>query len=109
VVTLVNLAGAGPAAAVVIQAGAFAEHDIVSARYDWAAPGWAGSDTEYIHHEIRPAAATAEVGGPWLDVALPPGTQITLTLRLAARARPPSARTPWTAPDGTPVRGDGGA
>jgi len=35
------------------------------------------------------------MGGPWPDVVLPPGTQITLTLRLRTRVRPPSVRTRW--------------
>jgi len=41
----------------------------------------------------------AAVGGPWLDVELPPGTEVTLTLRLRLRVRVPAAGTPWdTAP-----------
>jgi len=34
------------------------------------------------------------VRGPWLDVVLPPGPEITLTLRLRTPVRPPPARTP---------------
>ena len=41
-VTLVNLSAAGTAA-VAVQAGAFAEHDIETAGYTSAAPGWAGT------------------------------------------------------------------
>jgi hypothetical protein len=37
------------------------------------------------------------VGGPWLDVELPPGTEVTLTLRLRLRVRVPSAQAPWDA------------
>jgi hypothetical protein len=94
VVTLVNLSGAGHAT-VVVQAGAFAEHDIESVEYGCAEPGWAGSDTEYVHHDVRAGARRTAAGGPWLDVTLPPGTEFTLTLRLATRTRPPSARSPW--------------
>jgi len=36
------------------------------------------------------------VGGPWLEVKLPAGTQVTLTLRLRTGARLPSLRTPWS-------------
>jgi hypothetical protein len=36
-----------------------------------------------------------------------PGTRITLTLRLATQTRPPSARSPWSAADGTPLSADG--
>ena len=97
VVTLVNLAGAG-ARSVVVQAGAFGQHDIESVAYEGAEPGWAGSDTEYISRDVRATSAAAEVGGPWLEVRLPAGTQVTLTLRLRAGARLPSVRTPWGKP-----------
>src|SRR6185437_771612 len=52
------------ARSVVVQAGAFGQHDIASVSYDGAEPGWAGSDTEYIPRDVRGTAATAEVGGP---------------------------------------------
>ena len=95
-VTLVNLSGA-VARTVVVQAGAFAEHDIEAAGYTWAAPGWAGQHTEYISHDVHISGREAAVGGPWLDVELPPGTEVTLTLRLRLRVRAPSARGPWDA------------
>ena len=47
---------------------------------------------------MRVSSATAGVGGPWLEVRLPAGTQVTLTLRLRAGARLPSLRTPWARP-----------
>jgi hypothetical protein len=95
VVTLVNLAGV-ESRAVVVQAGAFGQHEFMSVSYDGAEPGWAGSDTEYISRDVRITSATAEVGGPWLEVRLPAGTQVTLTLRLRTGARLPSLRTPWS-------------
>lgn len=82
----------------VVQAGAFGQHDIESVAYEGAEPGWAGSDTEYISRDVRATSAAAEVGGPWLEVRLPAGTQVTLTLRLRAGARLPSVRTPWGKP-----------
>jgi hypothetical protein len=95
VVTLVNLAG-DETRTVVVQAGAFGEHDIVSATYSTADANWAGHDTEYIAHPVQLGTAGIDVGGPWLDVTLAPGTQITLTLALDVRVRPPSYRTPWS-------------
>ena len=91
--TLVNLSGTGTRT-VVVQAGAFAEHDIDAAGYTWAAPGWTGTHTEYISHDVEITGREAAVGGPWLDVELPPGTEVTLTLRLRLRARAPSAGYP---------------
>jgi hypothetical protein len=82
----------------VVQAGAFAEHDIATARYRSARPGWTGADTEYIHHEPVLGDRQDTVDAPWLDVELPPGTEITLTLALRTRVRPPSYRTPWIDP-----------
>ncbi|HET9968704.1 MAG TPA: hypothetical protein VFQ68_10735 [Streptosporangiaceae bacterium] len=64
--------------------------------YDEAEPGRAGSDTEYVSRDVRMTPATAEVGGPWLEVRPPAGTQIMLTLRPRAGARLPSLRTPWS-------------
>jgi hypothetical protein len=97
VVRLVNLSGTA-AHTVVVQAGAFAEHDIATARYRSARPGWTGADTEYIHHEPVLGDRQHTVDAPWLDVELPPGTEITLTLALRTRVRPPSYRTPWIDP-----------
>lgn len=63
------------------------------------APGRAGQHTEYISHDVEVTGREIAAGGPWLDVELPPGTEVTLTLRLRLRVRVPAARTPWdTAP-----------
>ncbi len=97
--TLVNLSAA-QARTVTVQAGAFAEHDIQTAGYTSAAPGWAGHHTEYISHDVEITGQQIAVGGPWLDVALPPGTEVTLTLRLRLRVRVPSAQAPGDAAPG---------
>jgi hypothetical protein len=96
-VTLVNLSGTRTRT-VVVQAGAFAEHDIATARYETAGPGWTGSHIEYIAREPDRSVRETEVGGPWLDVVLPPGGQISLTLAFATRVRAPAMRTPWFDP-----------
>jgi hypothetical protein len=84
-VTLVNCAGS-PAQAddrdVVVQAGAFAEHDIVSAE---PLDGTAGDP------------ARVQVGGPWLPVRLSGGGRLRLRLRLHRLVRPPSYQPPWPA------------
>jgi hypothetical protein len=63
----------------------------------WAAPGWAGTHTEYISDDVEITGREAAVGGPWLDVELPPGTEVTLTLRLRLRVRVLPSRAPWDA------------
>jgi hypothetical protein len=93
-VTRVNLSAARTRA-VVVQAGAYAEHDIETAGYTRAAPGSPGKHTEYISHDVEMTGREIVVGGPWLDVELPPGTEVTLTLRLRLWVRVPAARTPW--------------
>ena len=95
-VTLVNLSAAA-ARTVTVQAGAYAEHDIETAGYTCAAAGWMGQHTEYISHDVEISGREVAVGGPWLDVELPPGTEVTLTLRLRLRVRVPSAQAPWDA------------
>jgi len=103
-VTLVNLSGTRTRTAVV-QAGAFAEHDIAVARYETAAPGWAGSHTDYLARAPELSVRETEVGGPWLDVVLPPGGQVSLTLALATRVRVPAMRSPWFDPTADPQGG----
>jgi hypothetical protein len=98
-VTLVNLSGTRTRT-VVVQAGAFAEHDIASARYETAGPGWTGSESDYIAREPELSVAEPETSGPWLDVVLPPGCQVTLTMSLRIRVRTPAMRTPWFDPTG---------
>ena len=97
VVTLINLAAAD-SHTVTVQAGAFGEHDIESVTYTVTGSNWAGHDTEYLAHPVVLDTATLDVAGPWLDVTLPPGAQVTLTLAIKIRVRPPSYRTPWSPP-----------
>ncbi|SEG97025.1 hypothetical protein SAMN05444920_110188 [Nonomuraea solani] len=94
VVTLVNLS-ATEDRTLIVQAGAFGEHEIRTAAADRAEEGWTGHDTEYIHHEPVLSRQEIEVGGPHLTVELPAGTSITLTLRLRLHAYRPSYRAPW--------------
>jgi hypothetical protein len=97
VVTLVNLAGVG-SRSLVVQAGAFAEHDITRVGYLRADPAWTGPDTEYLHHEVLTEAVSITCEGPWLEVELPAGTQISLTLALQLNVNQPSYRDPWSDP-----------
>jgi hypothetical protein len=81
---------------VTVQAGPFAEHDIAGVRYTTADGSWTGSDKEYLPHDVIVEQGEREVAGPWLDVRLPAGTQIELTLDIRLRTRTPSYRTPWS-------------
>ena len=95
VVTLVNLAAVG-GRSLILQAGAFGEHTIRSVTYGRADSGWTGHDTEYIHHRAEVDDVTVSGDGPWLQVDLPAGTQIVLTLELDLNVNQPSYRDPWS-------------
>ncbi|MCP2170419.1 hypothetical protein [Goodfellowiella coeruleoviolacea] len=95
VVDLVNLDPLGDRA-VIVQAGAFAEDTIRTARYTRCAdPSWIGDLYDYGHRGPVVTAASIHPEGPWLRVELPRSTSIRLTLRLDLRTRPPSYRTPF--------------
>ncbi|MBT2229209.1 hypothetical protein [Nonomuraea sp. NEAU-A123] len=88
-VELVNL---GPARTrrVVVQAGAFGEHDIDRAVVTGAEPGYPGDPRSYTAPPITEAEREVAVGGPRLLVELPPGRRIRLDLHTTARVRTPS-------------------
>jgi hypothetical protein len=84
--------------ALIVQAGAFAEHAIRSVEYTVGDDGsWIGDMYDYGHRAPQVSTATAEAGGPWLRVELPRSTRIRLTLALELRADTPSYRTPFDA------------
>jgi hypothetical protein len=88
--------------AVIVQAGAFAEHTIEAVRYT-ACPdrAWLGALYDYGHGEPAVTEHRADVGGRWLTVRLPASTRIRLTLKLALRTRPSTYATPFPAPHAT--------
>ena len=96
--TVVDLVNLDPERdrAVIVQAGAFAEHAIEAVRHTACQDGsWLGGLYDYGHGEPAVIERHADVGGPWLTVRLPASTRIRLTLRLALRTRKPSYATPF--------------
>jgi hypothetical protein len=96
--TVVDLVNLDPEEdhAVVVQAGAFAEHTIETARYSACEDGsWLGGFYDYGHGEPEVVERSADVGGPWLTVRLPASTRIRITLSLALRTRKPSYAMPF--------------
>ena len=103
VVDLVNLDPEGDRA-VIVQAGAFAEHAIEAVRYTACQDGsWLGGLYDYGHGEPAVTERHADVGRPWLTVRLPASTRIRLTLRLALRSRKPSYAPPFGEPEPRPA------
>jgi len=93
VVTLVNLSATDDCV-LVVQAGAFAEHQIHTATATAASPTWPGHDTEYIHRPPIETVVSRTVNAPHLTVELPAGTMITLTLRMSLHVHQPTYRSP---------------
>jgi hypothetical protein len=96
--TVVDLVNLDPRAhhAVVVQAGAFAEHTIRTAYHTVCDdPSWIGDLYDYGHGEPVVTTASIRVDGPWVRVELPRSTTVRLTLRLDLRTHPPSYRTPF--------------
>jgi hypothetical protein len=95
VVDLVNLDPEEPRA-VVVQAGAFAEHTIRSVEHTVCEdPSWVGGLYDYGHTAPTVTTASADVGGPWLRVELPRSSTVRLTLRLGLHTRRPSYASPF--------------
>lgn len=75
---------------VVVQAGSFGEHRIDRVTHDHAAPGYPGDPRAYTAPAPATETRTVEVGGPRVQVALPPGHGIRLDLHLTPRAYRPA-------------------
>ncbi|MET7991885.1 hypothetical protein ABZU76_13325 [Amycolatopsis sp. NPDC005232] len=98
--TVVELVNLDPLAtrSVIVQAGAFAEHHIRTARHNVCDdPSWIGDLYDYGHREPVVTSSSIAPDGPWLQVELPPSTRISLTLELELRACTPSYVSPFEA------------
>ncbi|MCG5218262.1 hypothetical protein [Streptosporangium sp. KLBMP 9127] len=84
--------GLGGTRRVVVQAGAFGEHQIGTAVVTDAADGYPGDPRAYTAPPAEITTREVEVNGPRLEVVLPPGRRIRLDLHLTLRARRPAHR-----------------
>ena len=99
--TVIRLVNLSPAAErkVIIQAGGFGEHRFTAIAYDRCTSDYPGSHKSYapapitVQTQQMPAADPA--GDRYLQVILPPGTEITLDLTTARYVNPPDYRLPW--------------
>ncbi|MEU0806861.1 hypothetical protein [Streptomyces sp. NPDC005970] len=89
--------GLSGARTLVVQAGGFGEHRIDRALVDAAAPGYPGDPRSYTAPDPATSTVDLPVGGPRLEVELPPGHRVRLDLRLTPRAYPPAHQTGPTA------------
>ncbi|WP_433186644.1 hypothetical protein [Actinoallomurus sp. CA-150999] len=85
---------------VVVQAGAFGEHRITRAVVTAADTGYPGDLTSYVAPDATVVTRELEVGGPRLEVVLPPGRRIRIDLHLTLRAARPAHQHAGTIPAG---------
>jgi len=89
---------------VVVQAGAFGEHRFTEVRYSVLTSEYPGPIGDYAAPEIRHETQTTSFQGGYLEVRMPPGTEITLDLGTARFVNRPSYAFPWYGYR-TPVQG----
>jgi hypothetical protein len=95
VLTLVNL-NPFTARQVIIQAGGLGEHEFITARFAARVSPWPGEVGTYMAPDVQTEQQEVPVGDRYLQVNLPPASQITLDLRMRRMAHPPSYQyTPW--------------
>ncbi len=80
---------------VIVQAGAFGEHQIISVSYEERTSEYPGRVASYAPPEMQSRQRTIAVEQPWLQVHFAPATEITLELALARFVHQPSAAFPW--------------
>lgn len=97
VLRLVNLSGQ-ETRTVIIQAGGFAEHQFVRARYEERISEYPGSHKTYLAPPLQLEPRTLEIDDRYLQVELPPATEILLDLEMARFVNTPTYATPFSPP-----------
>lgn len=99
--TVIKLVNLSPFAEhkVIIQAGGFGEHRFTAVTYDVRTSEYPGSHKSYAPSPITVRTETVQAALPtgdrYLQVVLPPSTQITLDLATARYVNPPDYGLPW--------------
>lgn len=99
--TVIKLVNLSPLAErnLIIQAGGFGEHRFTAVTYDARTSEYPGSHKAYAPASITTDTVTQPLPTPtgdrYLQVVLPPGTQITLDLAMMRYVNAPDYRTPW--------------
>ena len=99
--TVIKLVNLSPAAQrkVIVQAGGFGEHRFTTIAYDRCTSEYPGSHKTYapapITRQAEQLSATDPAGDRYVQVILPPGTQITLELTTVRYASQPNYDMPW--------------
>jgi hypothetical protein len=96
VLHLVNLSGT-ETRRVIIQAGGFGEHQFVRVRYEERISEYPGSHKSYTAPPLELTPKTLELNDRYVQVELPPATEIVLDFEMARFANTPSYETPFSA------------
>ncbi|MEX1018871.1 MAG: hypothetical protein WDZ49_04390 [Litorilinea sp.] len=99
VLRLVNLSGQATRT-VIIQAGGFGEHQFVRARYEARISEYPGSQKSYTAPPLELEPRTLEIDDRYVQVELPPATEILLDFEMARFVNTPSYATPFYTPAG---------
>ena len=91
---LVNTSGLADRT-VILQAGGFGEHRFREAAFRERVSDYPGAIGNGPPPEIHTAPRTVEAGGRYLQVVLPAGTELRLTLAMDRHAGTPGYHTPW--------------
>ena len=95
--TVVELVNLSPYASrtVLLQAGGFGEHRFETVRYTKRTSIYPGSPPAYHSPEVEHTTEEENVGDVYLQVELPPATQIELDISMARYVNEPSCNLPW--------------
>ena len=91
---LVNTSGLADRT-VILQAGGFGEHHFREAAFRERVSDYPGAIGNGPPPEIHTAPRTVEAGGRYLQVVLPAGTELRLSLTMDRHAGTPGYHTPW--------------
>ena len=78
-----------------VQAGTLGEHEFAQVTYNKIASEYPGPVGDYATPEVVTDSETAQINDVYFDVALPPGTEIRLSLGLRRHVNPPSYAVSW--------------
>ena len=78
-----------------VQAGTLGEHEFSQVRYNRIVSEYPGPVGDYATPEVVTGSETAQINDIYVDVALPPGTEIRLSLGLRRHVNPPSYAVSW--------------
>ncbi|MBX3012043.1 MAG: hypothetical protein KF832_11080 [Caldilineaceae bacterium] len=95
--TVVNLVNLSPTAerTVIVQAGGFGEHRFETATYDVRTSDYPGTQKAYAPPPLVTKTETVPVNDRYVQIVLPPSTQIKLDLATARYVNQPSYALPW--------------